>query len=166
MLSISVPGSQSLTEMAATIEFIKIISTSEGLKDTLEKLAADKKAIEDGTANLNNGLAKLSDRETGIVDRETQAQAKLDAADGVLKTATRKMDEANELMAKAVQQNSDLDNRIIDFNTAQDNAKRYNDNANNALQNREDNCRAWEESVVKSKREYDDKLTELKKITG
>lgn len=96
-MMISVPSSATLDQAANSIELIRLLATTDGLKEALESLSAERKALEDKEADLRGREVALQDdsakleiwraslqqsqndigsREKAVIERENSAMAK------------------------------------------------------------------------------------------
>lgn len=88
-----IPGSKAIGDIKQTVEFLKLVTTAEGLQKILSDLEAQQKSIEDGRAELT---------------------AAHDEVFALRQSAQKKMDEANILHGQATKLNNEAEQKAKD----------------------------------------------------
>lgn len=114
MLSV-IPGSQSLSELASLIEFLRIVSTTDGLQETLTRIAEAQQEIDKGLARNANTEAELAERHKESLRVQAVAQENLSVANSRLVEAQAKEANVNERLVVVEQKEADLARREQEF---------------------------------------------------
>ena len=165
-MTVNLPSATSLSELQATIEFIRLISTNEGLGTALQQISEARADLDTKHAEVNAASAKLTDDAKAIETARDEAQKVIDTAADTKKALN---DQQTALTNGRTKLETDQQNfNYLVTNTTEDFTKRDSDlkfaeEAAKNTQTKADNALTAANAL---KAEYEGKLAEMKKITG
>lgn len=161
-MNVSIPSSGSLSELQATIEFVKFISTAEGLQSALQQITAARAELNEQSVKAQNDKAELAAEAAKVEKAKADAHKVIEEADA-LTANIKSREEAQNERDRVFDQNESISKAKLDKRAGELDAREA------AIKVKENQVEEILNNSVKElndatdlKKEYEEKLAKLK----
>lgn len=161
-----IPGSQSLTELSASVEFLKVIATADGLADALKQLSDHQKNIEEREGAIFTAKQEIIRQATALEDSKKFLADEIKKADERKNVAVEAERNAQNRINDADTKQQQLQKDIGKFDEARKKTETRLTDWQADLEARDDELATAQTTAEGLIAEYNDKIAELKKIAG